>query len=83
VAISSHSSHFINTDCFSQVLTRIWFNKLANMDESFFRSLKMITSLLTLGLLAPWLISYRLAENSDEVYLQDKNRDDSSKVTIL
>jgi len=43
----------------------------------------MIASLVTFGLLAPWLISYRLAEDTDEVYNQKEDRAVSSAVRII
>ncbi|CAF4141505.1 unnamed protein product, partial [Rotaria magnacalcarata] len=47
VAIACHCSRFINTDCFSQVFNRIWFNKLAPINLSAFSGVKMIASLMT------------------------------------
>ncbi|UJR23620.1 hypothetical protein I4U23_026606 [Adineta vaga] len=62
MAISSQNKLFINTDCFSQVLKRIWYNKISCTDNSFFWILKFIISFFTLGLLAPCFISYYSAE---------------------
>jgi hypothetical protein len=63
VAISSRSKSFINTDCFSQVLNRIWYKKLSTTDKSFFWNLKFTISFLTLGLLAPFVMLYCPAED--------------------
>ncbi|CAF1414384.1 unnamed protein product [Rotaria magnacalcarata] len=76
VAIAWSCSNFINANCFSQVLNRVWFNKLAQMNLSVLDVAKIIASLITCGLLAPWFISYRLAEDTDEIYYQ-KNDPDS------
>ncbi|CAF2138343.1 unnamed protein product [Rotaria magnacalcarata] len=73
VAIACHCSRFINTDCFSQVLNRIWFNKLAPINLSAFSGVKMIASLMTFGLFAPLLITYSLSQDTDEI--DDRNED--------
>lgn len=74
VAISSNCSKFINTDCFSQTLNLVWFNKLAHMNFSLVNCMKILLSLMTFGFVAPWLISYRLAEETDEIYDQKENQ---------
>ncbi|CAM4831903.1 unnamed protein product [Rotaria magnacalcarata] len=73
VPIACHCSRFINTDCFSQVLNRIWFNKLAPINLSAFSGVKMIASLMTFGLFAPLLITYSLSQDTDEI--DDRNED--------
>ncbi|CAF1023099.1 unnamed protein product [Didymodactylos carnosus] len=51
--------NFVNTDCFDQALRRIWYNKLDNSNQNYSAKPKILFCLLTLGLAAPWLISYR------------------------
>lgn len=83
MAIASGCSRAVNTDCFSQALNRIWFNKLAHLTLTPFNVVKMAASLLTFGLLAPWLIAYRLAEETDEVYYQKEYPYDPKGVMLL
>jgi hypothetical protein len=83
VAISSRSKNFINTDCFKQVLDRIWYNKLSYTDMSFFWILKFTLSFLTLGLLAPCVMSYCPAETMVKAKLRENYQNDAHQVNFL
>jgi hypothetical protein len=82
VAISSHSKLFINTDCFNQVLNRIWYNKLSYSDKSFFTSVKFGISLLTFGLLAPCCMTYCLTEDIQKHELPQNYQYDADEVSV-
>ncbi|CAF0820629.1 unnamed protein product [Adineta steineri] len=85
VAISSESKLFINTDCFSQVLKRIWYNKISHTDNSFLWMMRFIISFLTLGLLAPLMMSYCLPEvieknKSSNNYQNDVHQENTNRM---
>lgn len=83
MAISSSSKHFINTDCFKQVLNRIWYNKLSRTDKSTFWILKFAISYSTFGLLAPCFMSYCDAEVMENNKLQTEHENDVHQVSVL
>lgn len=83
MAIASKSKLFINTDCFHQVLNRIWYNKLSRTKKSFFWYLRCAIAFLSLGLLAPVIIPYSPAEDAHtEEQLVDL-RNNYDKVSIF
>ncbi len=82
VAISSCSKEFINTNCFKQVLNRIWYNKLSPTDSSFFRVLGFSLSVFTLGLLAPCVVSYCHGEDVQKDQLTENYQSDIHQVGI-
>ncbi len=83
MAISSRSKSFINTDCFSQVLNRIWYKKLSSTDKSFFWNLKFAISFLTLGLLAPFVMLYCPVEDITNDEQSENLPNDIHKVSVL
>jgi hypothetical protein len=83
VAISSRCKHFINTDCFEQVLNRIWSNKLSHADRSFFWYLKFAISLLTFGFLAPFFLPYFPGSIMETDDVQNEHENNDQKVSIL
>ncbi|UJR29010.1 hypothetical protein I4U23_010228 [Adineta vaga] len=62
VAISSESGKLLETACFDQALNHVWFDKLGLTNRQASARLSQIPSVLTLGLLAPYLITYRKEE---------------------
>ena len=82
MAISSCSKLFINTDCFNQVLNRIWYNRLLRTDKSFFGIVKFTISFLTFGLLAPYVMSYCPAEGVGKDNLPDNVHNDVHQVGL-
>lgn len=63
MAIASRSKSFINTDCFDQVLNRIWYKKLSRAEKSSFQYLRYAFAFFSFGLLAPWTLLYCSAED--------------------
>ncbi|CAF1223885.1 unnamed protein product [Adineta ricciae] len=60
IAISSRIRSFINSRCFNQVLNRQWYGVLCqSTNRSLLSKILFIMSLLSMGLLAPLLITYR------------------------
>ncbi|UJR20641.1 hypothetical protein I4U23_023766 [Adineta vaga] len=53
VAISSESKKLVETACFDQALTQVWYNKLSLTKRHKHNRLSQFLSLLTLGFLAP------------------------------
>jgi hypothetical protein len=82
VAISSCCKEFINTNCFKQVLNRIWYNKLSPTESSFFRVLGFSLSVLTLGLLAPCVVPYCHAEGVQQDKMPENYHSDIHQVGI-
>ncbi|CAF4511049.1 unnamed protein product [Rotaria sp. Silwood1] len=59
VAISSESKELLNTAYFDQTLNQVWFNKLSLTNSHTTAKLLQIPSILTIGFIAPMIISYR------------------------
>ncbi|CAF5073595.1 unnamed protein product, partial [Rotaria sp. Silwood1] len=59
VAISSESKKLVKTACFDQTLNQVWFNKLFLTNRHTTAKLLQIPSILTIGFIAPMIISYR------------------------
>ncbi|CAF1272549.1 unnamed protein product, partial [Rotaria sordida] len=79
VAISSESEKLLQTACFDQTLNQVWFDKLSLTNLEASAKLAQIPSLITLGFIAPWVISYR---NENEDMLNTANDDDLCKEGI-
>ncbi|CAF1288501.1 unnamed protein product, partial [Didymodactylos carnosus] len=62
VAIATRCKSFINTNCFNQVLNRIWYNKLDNYNRQYSAKPNLCLAILTFGVTAPWLLNYRIKE---------------------
>ena len=71
MAIASKSKLFINTDCFDQILNRIWYKKLSRAEKSSFQYLRYALAFLSFGLLAPWTILYCSAE---DVHTEERSK---------
>jgi hypothetical protein len=67
VAISSQSGKLLETACFDQTLNQVWFDKLSLTNQQSAAKLAQIPSILTVGLLAPVLMSFRDGENAVNV----------------
>ncbi|CAF3454781.1 unnamed protein product [Rotaria sp. Silwood1] len=59
VAISSKSQKLVATSCFDQTLNQVWFNKLSIANHGIFEQSRQVLAILSVGLLAPLIISYR------------------------
>ncbi|CAF1116862.1 unnamed protein product, partial [Rotaria sordida] len=66
VAISSESVKLLETACFDQTLNQVWFDKLSLSNQQTSAKLLQIPSILTFGLIAPWVINYR-KENEESL----------------
>ncbi|CAF3258135.1 unnamed protein product [Rotaria sp. Silwood2] len=66
VAISSESVKLLETPCFDQTLNQVWFDKLALSNHKTSAKLLQIPSILTFGLIAPCIITYR-KENEESL----------------
>ncbi|CAF1153400.1 unnamed protein product [Adineta steineri] len=64
IAISSENIQLVGTACFDQTLTQVWYNKLSIKNNQTTTRPSQFLSIITFGLLAPWLISYRKKETS-------------------
>ncbi|CAF1238406.1 unnamed protein product [Adineta steineri] len=64
IAISSENIQLVGTACFDQTLTQVWYNKLSMTNNQTLTRPSHFLSIITLGLLAPWIIPYRENENS-------------------
>ncbi|CAF0730867.1 unnamed protein product [Adineta steineri] len=62
LAISSESGKLLETACFDQTLNHVWFDKLGLTNRQRSAKLSQIPSVISLGFLAPWLITYRKEE---------------------
>ncbi|CAF2408271.1 unnamed protein product [Rotaria sp. Silwood2] len=66
IAIASGSKIVLKTACFDQTLNQVWYNKLCLTNRQTPKRLSQISSILTFGLVAPWIISYR-EENKESM----------------
>ncbi|CAF3511447.1 unnamed protein product [Rotaria sp. Silwood1] len=85
--ISSESVKLLETACFDQTLNQVWFDKLALSNQQTSAKLLQIPSIITFGLIAPWIITYRkeneeslnstkndaLSEEGINYYVDEKN----------
>ncbi|CAF0929325.1 unnamed protein product [Adineta steineri] len=73
IAISSESIQLVGTACFDQTLTQVWYNKLSMTNNQTLTRPSQFLSIITFGLLAPWIISYREKEtNTQDISLSSK-----------
>ena len=82
MAIASKSKLFINTNCFNQVLNRIWYKKLSRAEKSSFQYLRYALAFLSFGLLAPWTILYRSTEDMNTEERLKRLQSANNKVSI-
>ncbi|CAF1480220.1 unnamed protein product, partial [Rotaria sordida] len=66
IAISSESDKLVKTACFHETLNQVWYDKLSLTNSHISAKLLQILSILTFGLIAPWIISYR-KENQESL----------------
>ncbi len=59
MAISSEAKKLVGTYCFDQTLNQVWYNKLSMQNNQASMRIPQFLSIISLGLLAPWIISYR------------------------
>ncbi|CAF0930453.1 unnamed protein product [Adineta steineri] len=64
IAISTQSIQLVGTACFDQTLNQVWYNKLSMTNNQTLIRLSQFLSIITFGLLAPWLIPYREKETN-------------------
>ena len=83
MAIASHSKSLVNSDCFSQVLNRIWYKNLSSTDRSTFWNLRFLTSFFSAGLLAPFLMLYCPAEDAVDDKQSENLSNGTQKVCVL
>jgi len=53
----------LETPCFDQALNQVWYGKLSLTNQQGSAKFVQIPSILTAGLIAPWIMSYRKDEN--------------------
>jgi hypothetical protein len=63
VAVASKNRKLIGTPCFDQALNQAWYNKLSLANHAAINKPWQLVSVLSLGLLAPVLIEYRVADD--------------------
>ncbi|UJR07511.1 hypothetical protein I4U23_011800 [Adineta vaga] len=69
VAISSESAKILETACFDQTLHEVWYNKLSIINQQASKKLLQFVAFLSLGFLAPIIITYR----DHELEVQDRS----------
>ncbi|CAF0985839.1 unnamed protein product [Adineta steineri] len=73
IAISSENIQLVGTACFDQTLTQVWYNQLSMTNNQTLTRPAQFLSIITFGLLAPCIISYRENEsNTQEISLSSK-----------
>ncbi|CAF4188401.1 unnamed protein product, partial [Adineta steineri] len=73
IAISSENIQLVGTACFDQTLTQVWYNQLSMTNNQTLTRPAQFLSIITFGLLAPWIIPYREKEtNTQDISLSSK-----------
>ncbi|CAF0977303.1 unnamed protein product [Adineta steineri] len=73
IAISSENIQLVGTACFDQTLTQVWYNQLSMTNNQTLTRPAQFLSIITFGLLAPCIISYREKEtNTQDISLSSQ-----------
>ncbi|CAM2727627.1 unnamed protein product [Rotaria socialis] len=80
VAVDADDKSFVGQPCCDQLLNNIWYDKMEPLESTSFERIKFVSSILTFGLFAPVIISFR-QEKSDSIDF-DNDRTNNYEMTV-
>jgi hypothetical protein len=77
VAVDADDKNFVGQPCCDQLLNNVWFDKMEPYQSTLVKRIGILLSILTFGLLAPILVSFRQNESdSNSDYILNKQKQD-------
>ncbi|CAF1110172.1 unnamed protein product [Rotaria sordida] len=74
VAVDADDKNFVGQPCCDQLLNNIWYDKMEPFQSTTLQRIRLLLSIFTFGLLAPFLVSFRKEQLLQDDFFNEFNR---------